>query len=222
MPTDFIDNDLLKPGPQSAPGAHDAASTPSQYERRKRLVEESESRAADELDRMRKRSEEIERRRQLLRALRTRHAEFDRSHKELSEGLKRHAVLLKDEEEQASRAATLCHETRRRFETLLDELERIDADAWTDESHESDLTQALAQIEAARAVFRKGVDRVAALGWRPERGQRAGADDPLLDHATARRSFGEWVTVGVALSLPLAVVLLAILAVCLYFWGPPA
>ncbi len=219
MPPDFVDNDLLNPTPSPASRLETPASS-SPYERRKRQVEEGESRAADELDRIRKRSEEIEHRRQALRALRTRHAEFDRSHKDLTEGLKRHAVLLKDEEEQASRSATLCHETRRRFETLLDELERIDADAWTDETHESDLTQALAQIEAARAVFRKGVDRVAALGWRSGRDTRSGADDALSERLSPPRSFGEWLRIGVALSLPLAVLLLAILAVCLYYWGP--
>lgn len=163
MASDFVDNDLLRPAP-AEPAAGKAAGDALLYERLKRRVEDDESRASDELERIRKRSEEVERQRQALRALRGKQADFDRSYRELSERVKRHIVLLKGEEEQASRAATVCHETRHRFESLAEELDRIDPESWTEASLETDLTQALAQVESARAVFRKG--------GRPRRGAR--------------------------------------------------
>lgn len=213
MATDFVDNDLLKPAP--APDAQTRGADATLYERLKRRVEDDESRASDEIDRIRKRSEDIERQRQVLRALRGKQADFDRSYRETTERLKRHLVLLKGEEEQASRAATVCHETRHRFESLQEELSRIDPESWSEATHESDLTQALAQIEAARAVFRKGLDRVAAIGWRPDESRAPQGEDALGDTAAPTRRFVDWLKIGMALTLPLAVVLVVLLAVYL-------
>lgn len=215
MASDFVDNDLLRPAP-AEPAAGKAAGDALLYERLKRRVEDDESRASDELERIRKRSEEVERQRQALRALRGKQADFDRSYRELSERVKRHIVLLKGEEEQASRAATVCHETRHRFESLAEELDRIDPESWTEASLETDLTQALAQVESARAVFRKGVDRVAALGWRPDEARAPQGDDALTETGTAPRRFADWLKIGCALALPMAVVLTVLLGV--YLW----
>lgn len=217
MATDFVDDDLLRPPapPHSRPPIPVAEG--GGYDRTKHRLEEQESQASDELDRIRKRSEEIERQRQTLRALRGKQGEFDRSHRDLGERLQRHVVLLKNEEEQAARAATVCHEVRKRFETLQEELDRIDPDAWSDATHEADLTQALAQIEAARAVFRKGVDRVTALGWRPD-GDPAPRSEDRLEAGLLEpsRRFGDWLKIGAALTLPLAVVLIVLLTVYLF------
>jgi hypothetical protein len=209
MATDFVDDDLLRPAPTNpAASAHPGGA----YERVRRRVEEDESRASDEIERIRKRSEEIERQRQALRLLRNRQLEFDRTQRELTEGLKRNIVLLKEEEQQASRAATVCHEIRLRFETLQEELDRIEPDAWKDATHEQELTQALAQLEAARAVFRKGVDRVAAIGWRPDEARQAPLRDALSEQGLASLRFGDWVRIGMALTLPLALLLALLLA----------
>ena len=220
MATDFVDDDLLRP--VSTPAPTPRAPETSPYERTKHRVEEEDSRASDELDRIRKRSEEIERQRQILRTLKGKQAEFDRSSHDLRERLKRHVVLLKDEEEQASRAATVCHEIRHRFNSLQDELDRIDPDSWSDATHESDITQALAQIEAARAVFRKGVDRVTAIGWNPDRGRGgiAPSDEAILSGHMDPHRFLDWLKIGVALTLPLALALALLLALYLYAVHP--
>ncbi len=219
MATDFVDDDLLRP--MLAPDSTAHPPTAGRYERTKRRVEEEESRASDELERIRKRSEEIERQRQTLRALKGRQADFDRSFRELGDRLKRHVVLLKDEEEQASRAATVCHEIRMRFESLQEELDRIDPESWDEATHESELTQALAQIEAARAVYRKGVDRVTAIGWRPDEARVPQVEDALGDGSVQRR-FGDWLKIGVALAIPLALALAILLAIYLYAVHPEA
>ncbi len=213
MATDFVDDDLLRPAPPhpTAYGHPGGA-----YERVRRRIEEDESRSSDEIDRIRKRSEEIERQRQVLRALRNRQIEFDRTHRELTEGLKRNIVLLREEEEQAARAATVCHEIRLRFETLQDEIDRIDPDAWDDATHEQELTQALAQVEAARAVFRKGIDRVAALGWRPDAAELASPRNALPVQGLSSLRFADWVRIGIALTLPLVLLLALLLAAYLF------
>ena len=212
MASDFVDSDLLRPLPPTDAAARTTEGG-STHERIKRRVEDDESRASDELERIRKRTEELERQRQALRALRGKQAEFDRSHRELLERLKRHVVLLKGEEEQASRAATVCHETRHRFEALQEELAHIDPESWSEASLEADLTQALAQIEAARAVFRKGVDRVAAIGWRPDEARSPQGEPPLADAGRPARRFVDWVRIGCALAVPTAVLLALLLAV---------
>ncbi len=215
MPNDFIDGDFLKPTPNEPPQRTSAGGA-TLYERLRRRVEDDESRSSDELERIRKRSEEVERQRQALRSLRGKQTEFDRSYRELTERLKRHIVLLRTEEEQASRAATVCHETRHRFESLTGELERIDPNSWSEETLDNDLTQALAQIESANAVFRKGADRVAAIGWQPDKSQPVQAEGLLGDTVQAPRRFMDWLKIGFALTLPLAVVLLFLTVIILW------
>ena len=217
MPNDFIDGDFLKPTPNEQPQRPvSGGGGATLYERLRNRVEDDESRTSDELERIRKRSEEVERQRQALRSLRGKQTEFDRTYRELTERLKRHIVLLRTEEEQASRAATVCHETRHRFEGLAAELERIDPNSWSEETLDNDLTQALAQIESANAVFRKGADRVAAIGWRPDETKPARNDGLLADVVETPRRFGEWLRIGFALTLPLTLLLLLLTIAALW------
>lgn len=213
MTTDFIDDDLLNPGSANPSAVGRPGGT---YQRMRRKVDEEESHASVEIERIRKRSEEIERQRQALRTLRNRQLDFDRGLRELGEGLKRHIVLLKEEEQQASRTATICHETRLRFENLQEELQRIDPDSWSDSAHEQELTQALAQLEAARTVFRKGVDRVAASGWNMGDSRKAQLAEALSEQGLPSLRFRDWFKIGCALTLPLIILFVILLLVYLF------
>jgi len=211
MAKDFFDADLVErnaaaPATPAAGGARGADGDRSFFERQKRELPEQVGQASDEIERLRLRQEELERRKQALVEQRRRIEAYERGRRELLEKLGRSAVMVVREGEQAARMAALCSETGAHFQKLHQELEAIAPERWPEAEYDRELTQALAQIEAAGVEYRRALDRINASSWQraPEGG--AGAD-PLAGVAAgggaAPHTFTQWMAAGFAFCLPL-------------------
>jgi prefoldin subunit 5 len=193
---------------------------------KKRELPEQVNQAADEIERLRQRQENLERRKQELIDQRRRIETFEHNRREMLDKLGRSAVLVVREGEQASRMAALCREVGTLFSQLHQEMESFFPERWTEEEYDARLTQALAQVEAAGSEYRRAMDRINALGW--NRGGGKGGDDvsSLGDGLPRERrglpsTFTEWLVAGLAFTLPVILVLGA-LALLVVLLGKPA
>lgn len=215
MATDFFDDDLSAAAPVgSAQSDGSSASGESFYDRKKRELPEQLTRTGDEIERLKQRQEALERRKQEIIDQRRRVELFEHNRKDLLEKLRRNAVMIVRESEQASRTAALCDEVGNQFSKLHQELESFAPDSWTEEEYDAKLTEALAKLDAATAEYRKSMDRVAAVNWRDAAVNNADSDSALEPvSGGAPRGFGRWLIAGLAFAIPFAVLAAIILVV---------
>ena len=220
----FFDDDLIDRGPEGTdetPSAYGDAvqEAPSVYSRKKSELPEQVNQASDEIERLRQRQESLERRKQELVDQRRRIEAFEYNRRDMLDKLRRSAVLVVREGEQAGRMAALCGEVGALFSKLHQEMETFFPERWTEEEYDARLTQALAQVEAASAEYHRTMDRINALGWNRGDGKAPADDASSLDslmprgHKGLPATFTGWLLAGLAFTLPLLVVASALVVI---------
>lgn len=227
MGTDFFDEDLLEEGASSAAGEEsgDLSVLPLTGARLGRLekhrgdVDRRLSSAGEEIERLRLRRERLENEQKNLQQLSRKQAEYETGKRETLDRLTRSLALFEKEQARATQMVELFAVLRERFGEARDELQGIDEEQWSEENIAGEIDRAMVLLEDARTVYRKGVARVSASKWPgTENGGEAAAAVPD-GAAPTNRGFGYWLKVGAALTLPLAVLLSALLAAYLFLMG---
>lgn len=220
----FFDDDLIDRGPEGTdetPSAYGDAvqEAPSVYSRKKSELPEQVNQASDEIERLRQRQESLERRKQELVDQRRRIEAFEYNRRDMLDKLRRSAVLVVREGEQAGRMAALCGEVGALFSKLHQEMETFFPERWTEEEYDARLTQALAQVEAASAEYQRAMNRLNALGWRSTDGKAPVDDAASLEGLVPRGRRGQpgtftgWLLAGFAFTLPLIITIGILIAV---------
>ncbi len=241
---DFFDEDLvkhrdeikrIKMGPADKPAKN---ATPDPVEgvgvspvgdfnltrmmRRKEKIAENSVHATEELERLRNRQQDLERQKKDLENMRSRIAEFEAGRREMLEMLAQSVVSLEKRGIQTSTLADLLELTRVRFNELREELQSLDETSWSEDVFREELGKALTTVENARMEFNKSSARVKSIGSEQEPVSASeyapavfsGAIMPPLEE----KSFGDWIRIGFAVSLPLLVLLsIAIVLQVIYF-----
>lgn len=231
---DFIDDDLVrqreaakrvKLGPGDEPAVPLEQAPPDEVPvrpisdfnltrmaRHKQELDEKTAQSMQELDRLRQRQKEIEQEKRDLEEQRRKQEEYERGKRELIERFSQSLVTLEKEEIQAERLTELLAATRKRFKLMLAELQEINEESWPVEAFREQLSRALSIVENARAEYNKSMARLEAI-----QGEKAPAAErtPLVFErphpiTPEERSFGQWVKIGLALSLPLLAMLVAL------------
>ncbi len=235
--TDFFDDDLIKQrddgkriklGPGDEPigtlsdiGTSDEVPVRSvsdlnltRMAKHKQEVDEQMVGAVQELERLRKRQEDLEREKKELEDLRRKQEEFERGKREMSERFTQSLVSLEKEELQAERVSELLGATRKRFKGLFGEIQAINEELWPEEQVRDELNKALTVLDDARMEYNKAMSKIDAV-----LGNKKAAPDhlPMVFEETKassdeERPFVYWFKVGVAVSLPLIITLVAITA----------
>lgn len=176
--------------------------------------------AVTEIQRLRKRQEQLEREKLGLEELSKKQEEYELGKRDTIDKLGRGIVLMEKEQAQAVRMVELLGETRERFKDSLAELQKIDEDLWPDDEYQTELNRALVRVDIAREMYRKALARIDSASW------HKGGDRRHTDIAAETRrelntgkGFGYWFAAGLAASLPLIVVILILFALWLYFTG---
>lgn len=231
MSTDFFDDDLSsssaqgsKPAarPESPPRtAPEAVSASARMMRRKEELSGHVTGAANEIERLRLRQEEIEREKATLESLSRKQEEYERGKQDIIEKLDRSILLLENEEVQAAHMVELLSSMRVRFKDMLAGLRSIDEEQWSDETFGDEMNKALALVEEARMSYKKGVSKIDAMRW-SESGDRppVTAQESMAGTSAAPQGFGHWFKAGVAFSLPLAAVIVVLFIIYLAMNGP--
>jgi len=178
--------------------------------------------ALEELEKLRKRQEDLDRQRKDLEDLRKRQDEYERGKQEMLDRLNQSLVSLEKEEIQATRLTELLGATRQNFKVMLTELQAINEETWPEEQIRGELTKATTRVDDIRMEYNKAVAKIDAVSGR---GAQAPAVHPSVvfeEHRAApeeARGFFHWVKIGVAVTLPLILVLLAVIALVLVMRG---
>ena len=240
MGTDFFDDDLVRereaalkikldgesggkrdgfiPSSRDLPSRAVSDLTLTHLARHKQEVTEQMVDKTQELDRLRARQEELERERRLLEDLRKKQEAFESGRRELKDRLGESLVRMEKDQLQAERLAQMLGETRRAFRARLEEVDALDAEAWTENNLIDELNKALALLENVRGEYNQGMAKLDAV--RPAAGAAARplafAEEPAAA-ASAAQGFGYWLRSGLAFSLPLMVWLALLLAAWMLF-----
>jgi hypothetical protein len=229
MSTDFFDDDLSSNGAQGskaaarqeAPARVAPEGVPAgRMVRRKEELTGHVVGAANEIERLRLRQEEIEREKATLENLSRKQEEYEKGKQDIIEKLDRSILLLENEEVQAAHMVELLSSMRVRFKDMLSGLRSIDEETWSEETFGDEMNKALALVEEARMFYKKGVSKIDATRWSEDGERPPVAAEESLDGALAGpRGFGDWFKAGVAFSLPLAAVIVVLFVIYLTMNG---
>jgi hypothetical protein len=224
MSTDFFDDDLLQPDIKtkeksepkdvSTARAADAGATAARMAKQKDELSTHVAAAVQEIEHLRMKQEELEREKNKLQELSRKQEEYERGKRDIMEGLDRGMITVEKEEVEAMRMVELLSETRNKFKTMLSELRNLNEDSWGDDKFPEELNKALVMVENARMDFKKALARIDASSWhKAVAKEQTNALEDLAGGRANGGSFGYWLKVGLAITLPLIVVLALIFAV---------
>jgi len=216
MARNFTDLDLsnhtTEPDPELADGAA------RRLARQKEHVAGKVANAAEEIERLRMRQDELEYAKKALQELNHKQNQYDQSKKDVLASLSRSILQMEKDEVRAARMVELLGTTRETFKSLLAEIRDIHEERWGETEFEEELDRSLALVENARMVYNKSVAKIDAESW--QRGERGEGSLVPLDGggrgSLADKGFCFWLKVGIALALPMALVMGALIG--LYGW----
>lgn len=239
--TDFFDNDLVQrrgaiKNASIAPGATETGSATKHEDfsarpladlnltRMARHREEVNTQVASakvEIERLRRKQSDLEREKQVMEDLLEKQGQYERGKQELIDKLSESIMSLQKLGDHAARQVEIYSANRTRFAQILEELQGLNDSGWTDDVFREELSKAVVQIDGARQEFVKAQAAVEAVGGPAalfdENRPRASLDGDLEDSNS--RTFGQWVTIGLAVSLPLIIAIVVAL-IALFARGP--
>ena len=182
--------------------------------RHRKDVDEQATQAFQELEKLRKRQDQLENEKRNLEELRRRHDDYDRGKREIIDHLQRSLVVMERQEAEAQRLVELFNATRGRFKDLLSAVEGLNEESWPEDQIRDELNRALGLIEEARLEYNKAMARVEAARGIGGEIQTAKTSAVLFENTPGHaeeKTFAHWIKIGAALSIPIAIVILVAL-----------
>jgi chromosome segregation ATPase len=235
--TDFFDNDLVQrrgalKGSSVGPVATESGSAVKRDDfparpiadlnltrmaRHREEVNTQMATAKVDIERMRRKQSELEREKQTMEEMLEKQDQYERGKQELLDKLSESVVSLQKLEDHAARQVEIYSAARARFSEVLDEIQRINDADWSDETLRDELNRAVVTIDTARKEFVKVQAAVESVGGPVTLfdASRPRAASGVDEDEAAPRTFGQWIKIGLAVSLPLMVTLAIVIAVLL-------
>jgi DNA repair exonuclease SbcCD ATPase subunit len=171
--------------------------------------------AQEQLLQLKRQQEQIEKQKRELEELSRRQAELEDGRTEMADKLTRALVVLEREAYSAQNRLEQIRATRESFSQHLELIEAIDPRSWNPSDLHKELSRALSTVDDARTEYSEQRSRLQVAG-------ATGGDAALPDVATDvygsndGRSFGQWLQIGLALTLPL--IFFGAVALAIFFW----
>ena len=174
--------------------------------------------AVEELEKLRKRQEDLDRQRKDLEELRKRQESYEHGKQEMIDRLNQSLVSLEKDEIQANHLTEILSATRQRFKTMLGELQGINEETWPENEIRDELNKAMARVDDVRMEYNRAVSKIDAISG--QEAKAPAAHQPMVFEERragleVEHNFLYWFKVGVAVSLPLIVVLAMAVALVL-------
>jgi len=229
MGTDFFDDDLVKsadgravetPEKDSTTLGHATCASGRMAEQRERLINQVAD-STEEIERMRMRQEELEQEKSKIVEIARKQDEYARGKTEIIDNLSKSIILTEKDEVQANRMVELLSATRLRFKDMLTEIRGIKEETWNDDVFAEELNRSLALVEDCRMEYSKAIAKIDAESW--HRGAEGKAQllslDGSMRASLSEKGFLFWVKIGLAMSLPVILILLALFVGYLFSLG---
>lgn len=198
----------------------------SDMAKRREQTQHQAAHAAREMERLRGQRDELERERRRLETLEQRQVKYEQEHQGLREGLTHRMELLRKMDLQASRRAELFAVVRRRYEEMLQEVDRLCDQEWPEDRYQKELNRALAIMEDIEREYHRAWSRVEAVTHESGATRTVNPSGTPEPRAPALpwfpRRFREWLWVGTALSLPFILAMLVLVSLARWLWGTGA
>ncbi|MDD4871410.1 MAG: hypothetical protein PHR77_12700 [Kiritimatiellae bacterium] len=228
MSTDFFDDDLRRAGDSRQEDSDDTDIIPVQpilgatlgkMAKKKEEMSHHAANAAQEIERLKLKQEELEREKNALEELTRKQDQYDHDKQEIIEKLERSIVAMEREESQATRMVELLSESRTRFKNTLTEIRSINEEMWGDHNVNDELNRSAALIETARMEYKKALAKIEATNLHigtGESGQKTVLDDMGFE-SSDEKGFGYWLKIGFAVTLPLMAAILLLFGLLYFF-----
>lgn len=236
--TDFIDDDLIQRrdavrevtmglGRDAVPVSEIPKSEPVPVQelnltpltKRKEEINSQMATKLDELERLRSRQEALEREKNSLEQLRNNQEKYEAGKREMVDHLEKSLVAMEREDVSLNERLALVTDTAKRFKSMLKELREFNEAQWPADSAglRDELNKTLAVIDNIRKEYNRSCARLEAA--KEAKSQDSSANQYMLEEAGTplrqQRSFRDWLKIGVAVSLPVIIMLAALIAVLL-------
>ncbi len=214
--TEFVDTDFQEHKTLSSTGAAPASALPPRAPTREEIGLKA-AEAQQKLAELRRAQEELERERASLEETRRRQTEFQNGRQEMVAHLTRGLGLLEQAEFAARRDAEQMAKTMTEFRAALASVQAIHEQTWKQDNFQVELTRALTTLENARMEWNSARLKFPVLSGAVPKAENA-PDGARVAPETALtgRSLGELCRLGLAITWPVAaVLLLAVIALVL-------
>ncbi|PYK71207.1 MAG: hypothetical protein DME44_08655, partial [Verrucomicrobia bacterium] len=172
--------------------------------------------AQEQLLQLRRQQEQIEKQKRELEELSRRQEELERGRAEMTDKLTRSLVVLEREAYETQNKLEQLRATRESFGQHLEVLEGIDPKGWNPSDLHRELSRALSTVDDARAEFSQQRSRLQAIATQDSEAVSLPEAAPEVAGTRGEKSFGQWVLIGFALSLPLITV--GLVALLIFWW----
>ena len=212
--TEFVDTDFKahKTPPATSGFASLSPRAPTREEVDLKVTE-----AQQKLTELKRAQEELERERSGLEETRRRQLEFQNGRTEMVQHLVRGLGLLEEAEFAARRDAEQMTKSIGEMRDALGKVQALHEEGWTQDNFNMELTRALTTIENARLEWNSARLKFQVLSSEPAKPTGSPSEDlpkgPLL---LGHYSFGELLRFGFALTWPVALALLVVLALLVF------
>ena len=213
MSTDFIDDGVI----ESSGRGSGSESAGMGLDQRKEEIAGKVADTAEEIELLRLRQAELESAKKHLEEVNRKQEEYSQGKKELIESLSRNLVLMEKEEIRGSRMVELLSSSRTSFKKLLSEIREIREEEWNEKNFEEELDRALALLESARMEYNQAIAKIDAESW--AKVQPKGLSTELSGSQLDELGFAFWLKLGVAFSLPIIFVIMALFAAYVWLGG---
>jgi len=171
--------------------------------------------AQEQLLQLKRQQEQIEKQKRELEELSRRQEELDHGRKEMTDKLTRSLVVLEREAYDAQKRMEQLRATHESFAQHLEVLESIDPRTWNPADLNKELSRALSTVDDARTEYNQQRSRLQATADESEAAPLPETAAGFENHGMAH-SFGQWVQIGFAFTLPL--IIFGLIALFIFFW----
>src|SRR5213596_199860 len=180
------------------------------------LLDTQVQKAQEQLLALKRQQEQIEKQKRELEELSRRQEELDHGRAEMTDKLTRSLVILEREAYETQKKLEQLRATRESFGQHLEMLEGIDPKAWNPAELHRELSRALSTVDDARAEFSQQRSRLQAIATQDSEDVSLPEAASEVSGRRGERSFGQWVLIGFALSLPLMT--LGLVGLVIFWW----
>jgi hypothetical protein len=210
--TEFVDGDFQPP--RSSQASAPLARAPTREE-----VDSKVAAAHHRLAELKREKEEIERQRVALEETRRRQIEFQTGRSEMIQNLTRGLGLLEEAEFSARREAEQMAKAMDALRDALAKIEVLQEENWSKDNFSVELTRALTTLENARMEWNAARLKFSLLSDSPPNETPSARTDSTQPFTLAAQPFGQLCRLGLALTWPVAavVIIFAVVVLLLLF-----
>jgi chromosome segregation ATPase len=172
--------------------------------------------AQEQLLQLKRQQDQIEKQKRELEELSRRQEELERGRSEMLDKLTRSLVVLEREAYDTQKKLEHIRGTRESFGQHLELIEAIDPKSWNPADLHKELSRALSAVDDARTEFSQQRSRLQAADEAASDVSLPEAAPDVSDLIRGGRSFGQWVQIGFAVTLPL--IAFGFVALVIFLW----